>query len=77
MHVTGDFEKSWRDTGRGTIRLTTVPESNAAIALEYASFVVDGRRDLSLLIFTPRANADREVVAAAVAARRRLGRADD
>ena len=29
MHATGEHEKSWRDTGRGTTRLTTVPESNA------------------------------------------------
>jgi len=47
------------------------------IALEYASFAVDSRRDLSLLIFTPRANADREAVATALAARRRLMRADE
>jgi len=66
-----EFDALWRDHdvrayGEGTKRLH-LPEGSS-LDLEYSSFVVDGRPDLTMVVFNPVQPADADVVRARMAA---------
>jgi transcriptional regulator with XRE-family HTH domain len=66
-----DFADMWRDNDvRGTeevVKHIRHPRLGP-ISVEISSFAVDGRADLSLLVFTPATPADAEIISAAMAA---------
>jgi transcriptional regulator with XRE-family HTH domain len=75
--VSPEFEAMWRDNdvrsygeGSKSIRHPLV----GLIALEYSSFAVDGRPDLSMVIFTPATPADAKRVSSLISARPRAAR---
>lgn len=70
--LSAEFAAIWNDLdvrfhGEGTKRLRH--GARTVIALDYSSFAVDGRPDLSLVIYTPATAADRDAVQEAVATR--------
>lgn len=71
-----DFARLWRDNdvrlqGEGTKRLRHA--THGVIELEYSGFAVDGRPDLSMIVYNPVTTVDADRVRALVLGRRQIG----
>jgi transcriptional regulator with XRE-family HTH domain len=74
--LSADFAALWRDNdvriqGEGTKRLRHA--THGVIELEYSSFAVDGRPDLSMIVYNPFTDADADRVRALVESHLALG----
>ncbi len=65
-----DFRRIWAEqdvAGHGDGRKTIIHPVAGRLELEYSTFAVDGRNDLSLVVFSPATDADREKIRALLA----------